>query len=135
MVLRHEDRTGRRLRVVNRVRLQPGGEGGPILGPEATLEERCRFRVALRLRLQPEPERRRVVDALLAAEGRVPVLGRPVRVRQRVEMGLTTIPARSLVAAPGGGDRDEGKQYRLADLDQGGAAAQFAGRRRGRYQL
>src|SRR5205814_2011481 len=107
VVLRHQQRTGRRPWVVKRVRLHPSREGRSVLRAEAPHEERGSLPVPLDLRLQPEPESRRVVETLLTTESRGPILSRSVLVRQAIQLCLATVPARGLIAAPGRGDRDD----------------------------
>src|SRR6478752_3347579 len=100
-VLRHEDRPRRGLRVVEGVECEPGAECRAVLGPEAPFEELRVGLVSLRLRVEPEPESVRVVEALLAAQSVRGVGLDPVLAREAVQARLAPVPLARLVAAPG----------------------------------
>ncbi len=69
LVVGHEDRARRRLRVLERIRLQPSREGGPVFVSKATLEELRRL-LTIQLRSEPTVESVAVVDPLLSCQGR-----------------------------------------------------------------
>src|SRR5262249_31006179 len=84
----------------------------------APLEELLVRLSARGLRLEPEPERRVVVQPLLAAERRGGVGLDPVLAREAVVTRLVAVPLPGLVPAPRGRDGDDCEQDRLYDLDQ-----------------
>ena len=110
LVLRHEDRTRRGLRVVEGVERKPGAECRAVLGPEAPFEELRVSFVPLRLRVEPEPERVRVIEALLAAQSVRRVGLDPVLAREAVQACLAPVPPARLVAAPGSRDGNKREQ-------------------------
>ena len=77
VVLGHEDRPGRRIRVRERVRLQPCVERHAVLGTEPVHVDRRELPLTLIAGLDPGVERRDVQQPLLAAERRCVVRLRP----------------------------------------------------------
>src|SRR5207249_7368829 len=69
VIFEHEYRTGRRLRIVERVRPQPGCEGRSVFVAKAPLEELRRLLFATELGGEPTVERIAVVDPLLSCQG------------------------------------------------------------------
>src|SRR5262249_6308749 len=109
-VLRHIDRSRRRVAIGERVRRQPGVERGSILEAEALLVGACHTRVAVELLAQPKVERRTVVDLFLAAP-RLALARRDSNAGRRpIELRRSAVPERGLIPAPGGRDRNDGKQ-------------------------
>src|SRR5205814_7163061 len=69
VILGHEDRARGRLRVVKRIGLQPGREGGPVLVAKAPLEELRGLFLAIQLGDEPTVESVAVVDPFLSCQG------------------------------------------------------------------
>jgi hypothetical protein len=69
VIVGHEDRARRRLRVVERIRPQPGCEVRSVLVAKAPLEELRRLVLAIQLGGEPTVEGVAVVDPLLSCQG------------------------------------------------------------------
>src|SRR5262249_12927596 len=68
--------------------------------------------------LEPRARGRRVVQLQLAATGQQALGGEPDPGGRAVELGLTAVPLRRLVAAPRGRDRDEREDDAFDDLER-----------------
>ena len=71
LVLWHEERSWRRIRVVERVECQPGLECWFELRPEALFIESCQCRIALRIRIDPIVDGGDIVEPYLSGHCRV----------------------------------------------------------------
>ena len=67
-VFGHEDGPGRRIGIVERIELLPGGEGRGVLGPEPALVVQSQRRVTSHLRRHPAVEGDDVVETILARQ-------------------------------------------------------------------
>ena len=116
LVLRHRERRQRRLRVLERLRGEPGDDGGPELLAEALEVEVGQLGPLQGVGVDPLDERRHVDLRLRFGE---PLGARrldPDRVRPARRLRLLAVPARRLVAAPCRRNRRERQQHGRDDL-------------------
>src|SRR6185437_13686625 len=92
VVLRHEDRSCGGMWVVEGIGREPGAEGRPVFRAEPLLVAERELRVVRQLRLEPEVERRGVVELVLAAARRVLRRGDPDPGGGAVEPGRAAVP-------------------------------------------
>ncbi len=109
--------SGQCLRIVERIRLQPGDMGDGELGAEALLEEASEGFVLPVLGFHPGIEGDDIVEMVLAGEGLLLLALDRGRREQRVGFGAFGIPLRRLVPAPGGEDGDRCEDHCFEDLD------------------
>src|SRR5262245_26471786 len=106
-ILRHEDRAGRGLRVVEWISFHPGCECRSILIAEAPLEKLGRFAFAIELGSKPGIEGIVIVDPLLAGKGSKPFSSDSNPICLGVFLCTSTRPCCSLVSTPRGSNGDK----------------------------
>src|SRR5206468_6372678 len=113
VVIGHEYRTGWRLRIVERVRPQPGCEGRSVFVAKAPLEELRRLILAVELRGNPTVESIALVDALLSCQGGKAFSSNPEPTRFGVLLCAFPGPLCRLVPAPCRGHGNESEYQRF----------------------
>src|SRR5438876_8932782 len=118
VVVGHEDRARRRLRVVERIGPQPGCEGRSVLVAKAPLEELRRPLLAIQLGGEPTVEGVAVVDPLLSCQGSKAFGSNSQLARFGVLLCTISIPPCRLVSAPCGGHGDESEDHRFDNFNR-----------------
>ena len=106
VVLGHEDRPRRCLRVVERIGPHPSCEGEPVLIAKSPLEELRRHLLALEPRDEPTVEGVAVVDSLLSCQSGKTFSHNPESTRLGVLFCALSSPLRCRVPTPRSGDSD-----------------------------
>ena len=117
VILGHEDRARRRLRVVEWVRAHPCCECGAVFVAKAPLEELRRFFLAIQLGGEPTVEGIAVVDPLLSCQGGKAFSSNSEPTRLGVILCAFSGPLCCLVPAPRGGHGDQGENQCLDNFN------------------
>src|SRR5437762_13735731 len=117
VVIGHEYRTGWRLRIVERVRPQPGCEGRSVFVAKAPLEELRRLLLTVELSGKPTVKGVAVLDPLLTCQGSEPFSSDSKPVRLGVVLCAFSGPLCRLVPAPRGGHCDQSENECLDDFN------------------
>src|SRR5206468_4885815 len=103
VIFGHEDRAGRRLRVVERIGAKPGCECAAVLIAKTPLEELRRLLLIIELGGEPTVERVAVVDPFLSCQGGKAFSSNSEPARFGVLLRTFSSPRCCLVSAPCGG--------------------------------
>src|SRR5262249_10957089 len=117
VIIRHEDRAGRRLRVVERIALHPSCECRPISIAKTSLEKLGHLSFAVELGGEPTIKGIAVVDSLLACQSGKTFSSDSKPVRLGVLLGAFSGPLCRLVPAPCRGYGDQGKDQCLDNFN------------------
>src|SRR5437016_663819 len=118
VILGHEDRARRRLRILERVGAQPGCECGAVLVAKAPLKELRGLFFTIQLRGEPTVEGVAVVDPLLPCHGDKSFTSDPEPSRLGVLLRTLSSPLCCLVPAPRGGHGNEGEDQRFENFNR-----------------
>src|SRR6184192_2584546 len=118
VVLRHEDRARRRLRVVERLGIQPGCESRSVLVAKAPFEELSRLVLTIKFGGKPTVEDVAVVDPLLSCQGGKAFSSDSKPSRFGVLLCTVSSPLSCLVPTPRGGHGNEGEYYRFDNFNR-----------------
>ena len=116
-VFHHQLRARRSIGVVDWVSLLPGFKGRTKLGQETPLKKGGKLLVPLGFGLQPLDHGGGVIQAFLIGVGRSSLRLDPKFARSAVQLRLVSSPERCLIAAPGSGNGDHGKNHGLRNLE------------------
>src|SRR5262249_30151935 len=117
VIIRHEDRTRRCLRVVERIALHPSCECRPIFIAKSPLKELRYLLLAVELGGEPTIKGIAVVDSLLACQSGESFSSDSKPVRLGVLLGAFSGPLCRLVPAPCRGYGDQGKDQCLDNFN------------------
>src|SRR5258705_12352723 len=117
VILGHEDRARRRLRVVEWVRAHPCCECRPVLVAKAPLEEFRRLCLAIELGGEPTIKGIAVVDPLLSCQGGKPFRSNPKSTCVGVLLRTVSSPFCCLITAPCCSHRDQSEYRRLDNFN------------------
>src|SRR5439155_2382114 len=118
VVVGHEDRARRRLRVFERIGPQPGCEGRPVLVAKTALKELCCLLLSIEFGREPVVEGVAVVDPLLSCQGSKAFSSDPKPGRLGVLLCTLSSPLRCLVTAPRSGQGDQGEDHRFNNFNR-----------------
>src|SRR5262245_522540 len=117
VVLGHEDWAGRRLRLVERVGLQPSCECRPIFIAKSPLKDLRYLLLATEFGCEPTVEGIAVVDPFLSCQGGKTLSSDPDSSRFSVLLCAISSPLCRLVPAPCRGYGDQGKDQCLDNFN------------------
>src|SRR5439155_17034778 len=122
VVIGHEDRARRRLRVVERIGAKPGRKCAAVLIAKTALEELRRLLLIIELGGEPTIERVAVVDPLLPCQGGKAFGSNSEPTRLGVLLCASSSPRCCLVSAPRSGHSNKGEDQRLDNFNRFKAA-------------